>query len=112
MANMEIIPTLFEYQLSDITDGNKTVSKQLAETIMQLFAAQPLFTWAKNNNGCEARADVVCAVTAMEYYALQNGGVLRKIIKESPGWLKIKLELSCCRIAAGYGSWRNCLLYY
>ena len=26
---------------------------------MQFFAAQPLFTWTKSNNGCEARADAV-----------------------------------------------------
>jgi Glutaminase len=59
---MEIIPTLFEYRLSDITDSNKTVSKQQAEAIMQFFAAQPLFTWSKSNNGCEARADAVCVL--------------------------------------------------
>jgi hypothetical protein len=62
MADMEIIPTLFEYQLSDITDSTKTVSKQQAQTIMQFFAAQPLFTWTKSNNGCEARADAVCVL--------------------------------------------------
>ena len=60
MVEMEIIPTLFEYQLSDITDSSKTVSKLQAESIMQFFAAQPLFTWNNNNNGCEARADAVC----------------------------------------------------
>jgi Glutaminase len=60
MTDMEIIPTLFEYQLSDITDSSKTVSKQQAGAIMQFFAAQPLFTWTKSNNGCEARADAVC----------------------------------------------------
>jgi Glutaminase len=62
MADMEIIPTLYEYQLSDITDSTKTVSKQQAQTIMQFFAAQPLFTWTKSNNGCEARADAVCVL--------------------------------------------------
>lgn len=62
MTNTEIIPTLFEYQLSDITDSTKTVSKQQAEIIMQFFAAQPLFTWTKSNNGCEARADAVCVL--------------------------------------------------
>ena len=59
MAEMEIIPTLFEYRLSDITDSAKTVSKQQAETIMQFFAEQPLFNWNRSNNGCEARADAV-----------------------------------------------------
>lgn len=59
MAEMEIIPTLFEYQLSDITDSSKTVSKQQAEAIMRFFAAQPLFSWNHSNNGCEARADAV-----------------------------------------------------
>ncbi len=59
MTDMEIIPTLFEYRLSDITDSSKTVSKQQAEAIMHFFAKQPLFTWTKSNNGCEARADAV-----------------------------------------------------
>lgn len=62
MADTEIIPTLFEYQLSDVTDSSKTVSKQQAEAIMQFFAAQPLFTWSNSNNGCEARADAVCVL--------------------------------------------------
>lgn len=62
MADVEIIPTLFEYQLSDMTDSSKTVSKTQAEAIMQFFAAQPLFTWSKSNNGCEARADAVCVL--------------------------------------------------
>jgi hypothetical protein len=62
MADIEIIPTLYEHQLSDITDSTKTVSKQQAQTIMQFFAAQPLFTWTKSNNGCEARADAVCVL--------------------------------------------------
>ena len=62
MRDMEIIPTLFEYQLSDITDSSKTVSKQQAEIIMQFFAIQPLFNWVKTNNGCEARADAICVL--------------------------------------------------
>lgn len=62
MTDIEIIPTLFDYRLSDITDSNKTVSKQQAEMIMQFFAAQPLFNWSKTNNGCEARADAICVL--------------------------------------------------
>jgi Glutaminase len=60
MTDSAIIPTLFEYQLSDITDSSKTVSKQLAEAMMVFFATHPLFKWADINNGCEARADAVC----------------------------------------------------
>jgi Glutaminase len=60
MTNPEIIPTLFEYRLSDITDKSKTVSKKDAEAIMHFFAGQPMFSWSKTNNGCEARADAVC----------------------------------------------------
>ncbi len=62
IADMEIIPTLFEYRLSDITDSNKTVSKQQAEAIMQFFATNPLFNWTNSNNSCEARADAICVL--------------------------------------------------
>jgi Glutaminase len=62
MTDIEIIPTLFDYQLSDITDSSKTVSKQQANALMQYFAAKPLFNWSKTNNGCEARADAICVL--------------------------------------------------
>jgi Glutaminase len=70
MVEMEIIPTLFEYQLSDITDSTKTVSNQYAEAIMQFFAAQPLFTWSHSNNGCEARADAVSVL--LEHWGIPH----------------------------------------
>lgn len=59
---MEIIPTLFEYNLSDDIDCNKTVSKENAEAIMLFFAASPLFNRANTHNGCEARADAICVL--------------------------------------------------
>lgn len=59
MSVMEIIPTLFESRLSDITDSSKNVSKEQALSIMQFFAAQTWFNWTKSHNGCEARADAV-----------------------------------------------------
>jgi len=57
---MEIIPSLFEYDLSDDIDSGKTVSKENAEAIMLFFAAHPLFNRANTHNGCEARADAIC----------------------------------------------------
>lgn len=62
MENITILPTLFDYQLSDETDQGQTISKQQAETIMSFFAKQPLFTWTENHNGCEARADAICVL--------------------------------------------------
>lgn len=62
MENIAILPTLFEYRLSDEIDNSKTVSKQQAEAIMTYFAKQPLFSWTDNHNGCEARADAVCVL--------------------------------------------------
>jgi Glutaminase len=60
MTETEIIPTLFDHQLSDITDSSKTVSKALAEKLMVFFATHPMFNWRNSHNGCEARADAVC----------------------------------------------------
>ena len=60
MTDTVIIPTLFEHDLSDITEGGKTVSKELAEAMMLFFATNRLFKWSDSNNGCEARADAVC----------------------------------------------------
>jgi hypothetical protein len=62
MTDAEIVPTLFEYQLSDITDGSKTMLKQEAEAIMQFFATHPLFIWTNSHNGCEAKADAICVL--------------------------------------------------
>jgi hypothetical protein len=62
MTDYEIIPTLFEYQLSDDIDNSKTVSRQQAETIMLFFAKHPLFSWTNSHNGCEARADAICVL--------------------------------------------------
>lgn len=62
MAEPVIIPSLFDYRLSDITDSSKTVSRQQAEAIMQFFADQPLFNWTNSNNSCEARADAICVL--------------------------------------------------
>ncbi len=89
MAEIEIIPTLFEYQLSDITDSSKTISKLQAGYIMQFFAAQPLFNWNKTNNGCEARADAVSVVLQQWGIPHYKGWVFSgKYLKNHYGGLK------------------------
>lgn len=62
MTETAIIPTLFEYRLSDVTDVSKTVPKELAEKLMAFFTAHPLLNWKNSHNGCEARADAVCVL--------------------------------------------------
>ena len=62
MTENGIIPTLYEYKLSDTIDSNNIALKALAEELMAFFAAHPLFKWAYNHNGCEARADAVCVL--------------------------------------------------
>jgi hypothetical protein len=58
----EILPTLFEYMLSDETDTTNVVIKSIAEDLVIFFAAHPLFKWGYSHNGCEARADAVCVL--------------------------------------------------
>ncbi|MEO7768546.1 MAG: protein-glutamine glutaminase family protein [Ferruginibacter sp.] len=60
MNDIEIVPTLFDYELSDKTDLSLTVTMQQAEFLMLYFTHSPLFNWADSNNGCEARSDAAC----------------------------------------------------
>lgn len=62
MEHNGIVPTLFEYKLSDATVADTFVLKTIAEELMDFFAAHPLFKWAYSHNGCEARADAVCVL--------------------------------------------------
>jgi hypothetical protein len=62
MTENEIVPTLFEYKLSDAVDTNSNVLMSTAEELIAFFAAHPLFKWGYSHNGCEARADAVCVL--------------------------------------------------
>ena len=57
-----IIPTLFEYELSDPIDEMHVLEELQARKLMDFFRDQPLFKWGGSNNGCEARADAVCVL--------------------------------------------------
>ena len=57
-----LIPSLFEYLLSDVIVTDNTVSKARAEQLFSFFKQQPLFKWNETHNGCEARADAVCVL--------------------------------------------------
>jgi len=57
-----IVPTLFDYTLSDIIAPVATVSKTDAERLFLFFSQHPLFRWGESHNGCEARADAVCVL--------------------------------------------------
>ena len=61
---IDLVPTLFDYGLSDITDPAKSLDKADAEKLFLLFKDHPLFKWGQNHNGCEARADAVCVLLA------------------------------------------------
>lgn len=62
MTSTAIVPVLFEYLLSDKTDGNHPIPMQQAKQLMQHFAANPRFNWKNSHNGCEARADAICVL--------------------------------------------------
>jgi len=55
-----LLPTLFEYVLSDAASPDHTVSKQDAEKLFTYFKNNPLFKWGDTHNNCEARAEAVC----------------------------------------------------
>ncbi len=57
-----IVPTLRDYQLSDIDVPTHSVNKQLAETVFNYFAQQKIFGWKNTHNGCEGRADALCVL--------------------------------------------------
>ena len=59
---IQIVPTLFDYTLSDIIEPVGTISKADAERLFAFFSNQPLFKWNQSHNGCEARADAVCVL--------------------------------------------------
>jgi Glutaminase len=58
MSN-EIIPTLFDFELSDSYAPANTITKAAAEKLFSFFSSHPLFKWSESHNGCEARADAV-----------------------------------------------------
>ena len=55
-----IVPTLFDYALSDLTHPDRSVTLAEAETLFSFFHNCPLFKWHDVHNNCEARADAVC----------------------------------------------------
>ena len=62
MTDIEITPSLFDYLLTDDIDDTKTIPKKQAENIMQFFKTHNLFNWNDSHNGCEARAEAICAL--------------------------------------------------
>ncbi len=55
-----ILPTLFEYAISDAVVTENTITLAEAERLFSFFKACPLFRWADVHNNCEARAEAVC----------------------------------------------------
>lgn len=55
-----ILPTLFEYVISDTPIPEKTVTKADAEKLFTFFKTCPLFRWSDVHNNCEARAEAAC----------------------------------------------------
>ena len=59
---MIIVPTLFDFNLSEIGTPCKTVTKKEAEQLFIFFKQHALFNWGNANNGCEGRADAICVL--------------------------------------------------
>ena len=57
-----ILPTLFEYAISDAVDPKKTITLSKAEKLFLFFKNCPIFNWTDVHNNCEARAEAVCVL--------------------------------------------------
>ncbi len=57
-----LMPTLYDYSLSDSLDESSFVTKETIEKLFTYFKNLPLFNWQNSNNGCEARADAICVL--------------------------------------------------
>lgn len=55
-----LIPALFDYSLTDVTDTQQSVSWETATSLFTFFKNCPLFKWSDVHNNCEARAEAVC----------------------------------------------------
>lgn len=82
-----IVPTLFDFALSDSAFPHNTVTEKQAEQLFVFFQQHPLFNWKDANNGCEGRADAVCVL--LEEWGIPNykgwvfsGAYLKKHIGE------------------------------
>jgi Glutaminase len=54
-----LIPALFDYNLTDATDIQQSVSLETANYLFAVFKNCPLFKWNDVHNNCEARAEAV-----------------------------------------------------
>ena len=60
--DVQLVPTLFDYLLTDVVTTDKTVSREEAEKLFAFFQTNDLFKWHDVHNNCEARADAVCCL--------------------------------------------------
>ena len=60
--DVQLVPTLFDYRLTDVVVPAKTVNKEEAEKLFTFFQTNDLFKWHDVHNNCEARADAVCRI--------------------------------------------------
>ncbi|MFY7840300.1 MAG: protein-glutamine glutaminase family protein [Lacibacter sp.] len=58
--DVQLVPTLFDFSLTDDTATTGTITKEEAEKLFTFFASCTLFKWHDVHNNCEARADAVC----------------------------------------------------
>lgn len=58
--DVQLVPTLFDYLLTDKAAPAETISKEEAEKLFAFFQNCELFKWHGAHNSCEARADAVC----------------------------------------------------
>ncbi|RXK58042.1 hypothetical protein ESA94_18690 [Lacibacter luteus] len=68
--DVQLVPTLFDYRLTDKIETGKAVTKETAEELFTFFSNCELFKWHDVHNNCEARADAVCRL--LEAWQIPN----------------------------------------
>lgn len=57
-----LLPTLFDYNLTDTPIPEQFVAKEEAEYLFRFFKECSLFRWHDLHNNCEARAEALCVL--------------------------------------------------
>jgi hypothetical protein len=68
--DVQLVPTLFDYLITDVVVPGNTVNKEEAEKLFAFFQSNGLFKWHDVHNNCEARADAVCRI--LDAWGLPN----------------------------------------
>ena len=84
-----LVPSLFDYVLSDVTKPGKSITLDEAKELFIFFKNNPLFKWQDVHNNCEARAEAICILLTVWQVPHYKGWVFSgAFLKNHIGGLK------------------------